>query len=83
MSELRAVIGKYRELAGSYDRPVALSAFGWDRAQVERVFGIYDEDYQISRYLKFSNEAGEAYQINGFPQTHITVDQGIESLFPG
>lgn len=81
MSELRAVIARYRELAGGYGRAVPLSAFGWGRARVESVFGIYDEDYQISRYLKFSNDRGESYQINGFPQTHVSVDAGIETLF--
>jgi hypothetical protein len=43
------------------------------------MFGAFDEDYQISRFFHFSREAGEAFTIDGYPQTHVTIDAEIES----
>jgi hypothetical protein len=44
------------------------------------VFAILDEDYHISRFFHFSNSVGASYQINGFPQTHITIDADIREI---
>jgi hypothetical protein len=41
---------------------------------------VYDEDYHISRFFHFRNEAGESYTINEFPQTHVTIDAEIQSI---
>ena len=78
--ELRQIVEKYLELAGGFGRPAALAAFGLERAETERVFSVYDEDYLISRYFHFSNGEGEAFQINGFPQTHVAIDREIEEV---
>ena len=74
----REMIEKYLQLGGGYGRPVALAAFGLTRAELEKVFDILDEDYHISRFFHFSNQAGESFNINGFPQTHITIDAEIQ-----
>jgi hypothetical protein len=76
---LREAVEKYLALAGAYGRPVAIAQFGLSRADAEKLFGAFDEDYHISRYFHFSNEAGEAFDINGFPQTHFSVDAEIQS----
>jgi hypothetical protein len=76
---LHEAVQKYKTLAGGYGRPVALAAFGLTREETEKLFGELDEDYQISRYFHFSKEAGEAYTIDGFPQSHISIDAEIES----
>jgi hypothetical protein len=78
--ELRHIVGKYLDVAGGFGRPVALAAFGLERAETERVFSVYDEDYLISRYFHFSQEAGEAFQINGFPQTHVAIDEHVSKI---
>jgi hypothetical protein len=77
---LREVIAKYLQLAGGYDKPAPLGGFGLPRAETERVFGVFDEDYHISRFFHFSNAAGEAYQINGFPQTHVSIEAAIQTI---
>jgi hypothetical protein len=83
---LRDVVEKYRRLAGGFARPMALSDFGLSPEETERVFGIFDEDYHISRFFHFSLESGAAkrsgqtYQINGFPQSHVALDAEIESI---
>lgn len=77
---LREVVEKYRQLAGAFGQPVPLASFGLSREEAERVFGIYDEDYHISRYFHFTNLAGEGLSINGFPYTHVTFDAEIESI---
>ncbi len=77
---LREVVGKYLALAGGYGNPASLASFGISRSEIERVFGLYDEDYHISRYFHFTNGSGEAYQINGFPQTHVSIDAEIEAI---
>lgn len=68
---------KYLALSGGYGKPVALSAFGLSREETEYLFGVFDEDYHISRFFHFRNDAGESYQINGFPQTHVAIDAEI------
>lgn len=77
---LKDLVAKYLALGGGYGRPVALAAFGLDRREAEHVFGLYDEDYNISRYFFFTRGEGEAYEINGFEQTHVTIDAEIASV---
>ena len=90
--ELREVVEKYLKLAGGHGKPVPLASFGLSRAETERIFSIFDEDYHISRFFHLSynppsrqiaqNESApvETYQINGFPQTHISIDAEIERI---
>jgi hypothetical protein len=83
---LHEVIDKYRQLAGGFGRPLALAAFGLSPEETERVFGIFDEDYHISRFFHFSLQPAAAesstrsYRINGFPQSHVALDAEIESI---
>lgn len=79
--ELGEIVEKYLAAAGAYGQPVALGSLGFSREDVERVLGIYDEDYHISRYFHFSVQpAAESFNINGFPQSHLTIDSGVESV---
>jgi len=79
---LRELVDKYLELAGSFGRPVPLAAFGLSREETERLFSAFDEDYQISRFLCLSQPAagGQVYRINGFPQTHVSIDAEIRTV---
>jgi len=81
---LRDIVQKYRDLAGGFARPVPLAAFGLAQQQTERVFGVFDEDYHISRFFHFSLQSADgptpAYRINGFPQSHVAIDAEIESI---
>ena len=80
MMPLRELVDRYREFAGEFGKPVALQVFRLPRAEVERVFSAFDEDYHISRFLKFSEEAGEKFSINGVPVTHVSMDPLIETI---
>jgi hypothetical protein len=83
---LRDIVEKYRQLAGGFGRPLALAAFGLSPQETERVFGVFDEDYHISRFFHFSLEETAAggsppsFRINGFPQSHVALDAEIESI---
>jgi hypothetical protein len=77
---LRQIVEKYLAIAGGFGYLAALADFGLERNEAERVFGAFDEDYHISRYLHFSQVSGPAYAINGFDQTHVTIDAEIESI---
>jgi hypothetical protein len=77
---LKELVGRYLELAGQYGRAVPLAALGLPRPELERWLGIFDEDYHISRYLRFSSAEGEAFIINGVPQTHLSIEPGIETV---
>jgi hypothetical protein len=59
---------------------VPLDALGLSAKEVEDVFSTFDEDYHISRYFHFECAAGANYQINGFPQTHVSIDAEIQSI---
>lgn len=86
--ELRQVVEKYRAVAAGFGKPVPLAAFGLSREETERIFSVFDEDYHISRFFHFSlnptTEPGGppivAYQINGFPHTHVSLDAEIETI---
>ncbi len=77
---LREVVEKYLAVAGGFAFLAPLAEFGLERKEIERIFGALDEDYHISRYLHFSQVSGPAYTINGFEQTHISIDQEIQSI---
>ena len=80
---LRQLVDRYRELAGSFGLPVSLAAFGLDRTETERLFSSFDEDYHISRFFHFTLDPAsreEAYSINSFPQSHVTIEPEIESI---
>ena len=77
---LREVVEKYLAIAGGFAFLAPLADFGLDRSEVERIFGAFDEDYHISRYLHFSQVSGPAYAINGFDQTHVSIDGEIQEI---
>ena len=82
---LRETVDKYLDIAGDFDRAIALSAFGLSREETEKLFSAFDEDYHISRYFHLSNQqasvpAAAVYQINGFPHTHVSIDAEIAEV---
>ena len=77
---LREIVEKYLAIAGGFVFLAPLADFGMERGEVERVFGALDEDYHISRFFHFSQVSGPAYSINGFEQTHISIDEEIQSI---
>jgi hypothetical protein len=77
---LRELVEKYLAAAGGYGKSVSIAALGLTREETEQVFDILDEDYHISRFFHFSNAVGASYQINGFPQTHISIDTEIQAI---
>jgi len=79
-TELKQIVQSYLAAAGAFGKPVALSALGLSPKEVEDAFGTLDEDYHISRFLHFQCSAGANYQINGFPQTHISIDSEIQTI---
>jgi hypothetical protein len=78
--DLNQVVEKYLAAADAYGKTVALSSLGLSAKEIEGVFGSLDEDYHISRYFHFQCAAGANYQINGFPQTHVSIDAEIQSI---
>jgi hypothetical protein len=77
---LSEVVKQYLAISGAYGRPAALADFGLDRAETERTFAAFDEDYHISRYFHFSRATGTAYTINGFDHTHVSIDTEIQGI---
>jgi hypothetical protein len=77
---LNELVKKYVAMAGGYGKFMAISSLGLSRSEAEKVFDILDEDYHISRFFHFRNDGGEAYEINGFPQTHFSIDSEIQSI---
>jgi hypothetical protein len=77
---LHQIVDKYLAIAGGFAFLAPLADFGLERSEVENIFGAFDEDYHISRYFHFSQVSGPAYSINGFDQTHISIDEEIQSV---
>ena len=80
MMPLRELVDRYLSLVVSFGVPVALSGFALSHAETERLFSSYDEDYHISRFFHFSQNAGTSFSINGFPATHVAIDAEIQSI---
>jgi hypothetical protein len=78
--ELKEIVEKYLAAAGSYGKQVPLTSLGLSKEETETVFSTFDEDYHISRFLHFACAAGADFQINGFPQTHVAIDEEIQSV---
>ena len=77
---LREIVEKYLAAAGGYGKTVPLAALGLSRADAEKALGAVDEDYNISRFFHFQCAAGANYTINGFPQTHLSIDAGVKEI---
>jgi hypothetical protein len=80
MMPLRELVDRYLSAAGNFGVPVALSSIALSHTETERLFSGYDEDYHISRFFHFSQDAGTQFSINGFPATHVTIDPEIGSI---
>ena len=80
MIALRELVDRYLSAAVSFGVPVALPSFALSHAETERLFSSYDEDYHISRFFHFSQDAGTQFSINGFPATHVAIDAEIQSI---
>jgi hypothetical protein len=80
MMPLRELVDRYLSATGNFGVPLALSSFGFNQSETERVFSGYDEDYHISRFFHFSQEQGTSYSINGFPASHVAIDAEIQSI---
>ncbi|HLZ92661.1 MAG TPA: hypothetical protein VKQ28_13180 [Candidatus Acidoferrum sp.] len=80
MMSLRELVDRYLSVAPSFSLPVALSSFALSHTETERLFSGYEEDYHISRFFHFSQDAGAVFSINGFPATHVAIDAEIESI---
>lgn len=79
--DLREVIEKYKSLAGDFGQPVELARFELSQQETEKLFGVFDEDYHISRFFHFTNVSGATtYSINEFPQTHVSIDATISEI---
>lgn len=88
--DLAAAVKTYLEIAGGFGRPVHLSEFGLAKSETENIFSTWDEDYQISRYLKLSRETDEAlasyppttrlYIVNGFESSHVSFHADIQKI---
>ena len=84
MMRLPEVVKRYLAAGGGYGKFVMIESLGIPPEQATRVFDFLDEDYNISRYFHFRDESASgthpAYRINGFPQTHISIDPEIQSI---
>ena len=83
--DLRQLIARYKQLtAGAFGQPVALHQFALPAAETEQLFSAFDEDYHISRFFHFTDQRASArdpaFSINGFPQTHVSLDKEVEEI---
>jgi hypothetical protein len=77
---LQEAVQKYLAQAGEYGKVVPLSVFGLPKKETEGVLAVFDEDYHISRFFHLRNDSGDRYDVNGFPQTHVSIDAEIATI---
>jgi hypothetical protein len=80
MLTLKEVVDRYSSLAQQGGEPVALEAFALGPEETIKLFTSLDEDYHISRFVRFSLGHGRLFLISGNPSTHIQIDPAIREL---
>jgi hypothetical protein len=80
MLSLKEVVDRYSSLAKQGGEPVPLEAFSLNPEETIKLFSSLDEDYHISRFVKFSFANGRLYLISGNPSTHVHIDAVIREL---
>ena len=80
MLTLKEVVDRYSSLAQQAGEPVSLEAFALGPEETIKLFTTLDEDYHISRFVRFSLGYGRLYLISGNPSTHIQIDPAIREL---
>ena len=80
MMPLRQLVERYLAIANGFGNAAALSAFGHDKTELEKLFSSYNEDYHISRFFHFSNVEGAAFSVDGEAVTHISIDGEIRDI---
>ncbi|MGD0964491.1 MAG: hypothetical protein ABSA57_11390 [Candidatus Acidiferrales bacterium] len=82
--ELEEIVRRYLAAAGAFGKQFPLDSLGLSKETIEDVFSGFDEDYHISRFFHLTCEGGATlqtiYRINGFPQTHVSIDAEIQSI---
>lgn len=84
ITRLPELVKRYLAVAGSYGNSVPIASLEIPTAELQRVFDFLDEDYHISRFFHFrdasAQSGGPSFMINGFPQTHISIDPDIQAI---
>jgi hypothetical protein len=80
MWNLPELVEQYISLTGGFGQPLALSKFSLTDEEVTRLFNTFDQDYHISRYLRFSNVNGKSYQISGERITHLSINESVKEI---
>jgi hypothetical protein len=80
MWTLRELVDRYLTLAAGFGNPIALSQFLLGTEETTSLLGSLDEDYHISRFLHFSQQAGKSYLIGGEQVTHLSIDASIKEI---
>ena len=88
--DLADAVATYLGIAGEFGRRLHLSQFGLPKPEMERAFSVWDEDYQISRYMllwRAPDEELESFPpesrlflINGHEYSHVTFYSDIQRL---
>ena len=78
---LKELTDLYGKLVHAFGDPIPISKLGFSVEEAERLFSGFDEDYHISRFFHFTEQAAaQRHSINGFPATHVSIDPEIESI---
>ncbi|HEY4978494.1 MAG TPA: hypothetical protein VII25_04950 [Candidatus Acidoferrum sp.] len=80
MWNLRELVERYIALADGFGHPLPLSQFPLNEVEIVRLFGSFDEDYHISRFLHFSKLTGKTYAIGGEEVTHVSIAEAIKEI---
>ena len=88
--DLAEFVKKYTELSAGFGGAVHLSQFGLSKAETEKLVSVFDDDYQISRYMVLSRQPDEelvsyapearVYFVNGFEVSHVSLAPGIRKV---
>ncbi len=78
---LKELVAHYRKIAPAFGVAIPISSFGFSVEETERLFSCFDEDYHISRFFHFTDDAtSQRYSIDGFPATHVAIDPEIQTI---
>ncbi len=88
--DLADAVATYLRIGGEFGRPVQLSQFVSNKAEIEKAFSAWDEDYQISRYMLLSRAPDEElvslppesrlFLINDHEYSHVSFHSDIQRV---
>jgi len=83
--DLKAVVAKYLEIAGSFGKQAPLDRFGLGPSEIESMLAAWEDDYHLSRHFElvpssWMSGGATAYRVNGALYSAILFRETVRDV---